>query len=141
MTLSDDTGTVVLQSLKISHRFIIPDRFYESLKLKNWVCELCTFSQIWSHISILYNKNSLLLISLYKFVASIYSFFILTFLATESLLRTMAIVNGTIYINFKTWMVLLTIYPLLMMTWLTICSVMLCMHMPHHSNLHVFRSW
>ena len=24
--------------------------FYKSLKLKNWICELCTFSQIWLHI-------------------------------------------------------------------------------------------
>ena len=26
------------------------DRFYESLKLKKWMCELCTFSQIRSHM-------------------------------------------------------------------------------------------
>ena len=29
----------------------IPNRCYESPKLKKWMCELCSFSQIWSHIS------------------------------------------------------------------------------------------
>ena len=28
-------------------------RFYESSKLKNWMCELCTFSQIRSHFMII----------------------------------------------------------------------------------------
>ena len=36
--------------MKVSHLCIIPNRFYESPKLKNWMCELCTFSQIRSHI-------------------------------------------------------------------------------------------
>ena len=35
---------VVLQSLNISHLSIIPNRYYETPKLKNWMCELCTFS-------------------------------------------------------------------------------------------------
>ena len=43
----DDRGIVVLQFLKFSHLSNIPNnRFYESLKLKNWMCELYTFSQI-----------------------------------------------------------------------------------------------
>ena len=39
-------GIVVLQSLKVSHLSNIPNRCYEAPKLKNWMCELCTFSQI-----------------------------------------------------------------------------------------------
>ena len=49
-TFRDDKGIVVLQSLKVSHLSIISSIFYESSKLKNWMCELCTFSQIWSHL-------------------------------------------------------------------------------------------
>ena len=49
-TFRDDKGIVVLQSLKVSHLSIISNRFYESSKSKNWMCELCTFSQIRSHI-------------------------------------------------------------------------------------------
>ena len=46
----DDKGIVVLQSLKFSHvSVVIPNRLYESPKLKNWMCELCTFSQIQSY--------------------------------------------------------------------------------------------
>ena len=45
----EDRGIMVLQSLKVSHLSIIPNRFYESPKLKNWMCELCAFSQIRSH--------------------------------------------------------------------------------------------
>ena len=46
----EDRGIVVLQSLKVSHLSNVPTRFYESPKLKNWMCELCTFVQIWSQI-------------------------------------------------------------------------------------------
>ena len=35
-----DRGIVVLQ---VSHLWNIPDRFYESPKLKIWMCELCMF--------------------------------------------------------------------------------------------------
>ena len=50
----DDRGIVVLQSLKVSHLMIIPNRFYdESPKLKIWMCELCMFLQIRSHLLIL----------------------------------------------------------------------------------------
>ena len=45
-TFREDRGIVVLQTLKVSHLSNIPNRFYESSKLKNWMCELCTFSQI-----------------------------------------------------------------------------------------------
>ena len=38
-------GIVVLQSLRVSHLSNIPNGFYESPKLKNWMCELCTFLQ------------------------------------------------------------------------------------------------
>ena len=47
----DNKGIVVIQFLKVSHLSIIPNRFYETPKLKNWMCELCTFSQIQSHIT------------------------------------------------------------------------------------------
>ena len=53
----NDKGMVVLQSLQISHASIIPNRFYETPKLKNWMCELCTLSQIQSLILMLYIKN------------------------------------------------------------------------------------
>ena len=43
-------GIVFLQSLKISNLSNIPNRFYEAPKLKTWMCELCTFSQVWSHM-------------------------------------------------------------------------------------------
>ena len=33
-TFRDGKGIVVLQSLKVSHLFVIPNRFYESPKLK-----------------------------------------------------------------------------------------------------------
>ena len=49
-TFTDDKGIVFLQSLKVSLLSIIPNRFYETPKLKNWMCELCTFSQIRSQI-------------------------------------------------------------------------------------------
>ena len=51
-TFKNHKEIVILQSLKISHLSIIPNRFYEVPKLKNWMCELCTFSQIRSHIAI-----------------------------------------------------------------------------------------
>ena len=51
-TFRGDKGIVALQSLKFSHVSIIPNRFYESPKLKNWMCELCMFSQIRSHIQL-----------------------------------------------------------------------------------------
>ena len=51
-TFRDDKGIVVLQSLKVSHLSIISNRFYETSKSKNWICELCTFSQIRSHIQL-----------------------------------------------------------------------------------------
>ena len=49
-TFRNDKGIVVLHSVKVSHLSIIPNSFYESPKLQNWMCELCTFSQIWSPI-------------------------------------------------------------------------------------------
>ena len=49
-TFGDDKGIAVLQSLKVSHLCIISNRFYESPKLKNVICELYTFSQIRSQI-------------------------------------------------------------------------------------------
>ena len=52
-------GIVVLQSLKVSHPSKMPNRFYESIKLKNWMYELCMFLQIRSHISVVWNPISL----------------------------------------------------------------------------------
>ena len=51
-TFRNDEGIVVLQFLKVSHLSVFLNRFYESPKLKNWMCVLCTFSQIQSHIYI-----------------------------------------------------------------------------------------
>ena len=39
-------GIVALQSLQVSYLSDLHSRFYESSKLKKWMCELCTFSQI-----------------------------------------------------------------------------------------------
>ena len=56
----NDKGIAVLQALKVSHLSVIPSRFYESPKLKNWMYELCTFSQIWSQILIKKELNILI---------------------------------------------------------------------------------
>ena len=50
LKLGNVKGIVVLQSLKVLHLSVIPYRFYGSPKLKKWICELSTFSQIQSHI-------------------------------------------------------------------------------------------
>ena len=44
-------GIAILQSQKVSHPSNIPNRFYVAPKLKNWMYELCKFSQIQSHIA------------------------------------------------------------------------------------------
>ena len=41
---------LVQQFLKVSHLSILPKRCYESLKLNNWMCEQCVFSQIRSQL-------------------------------------------------------------------------------------------
>ena len=41
---------VYLQSPQISCLSAIYNRFYASSKLKKWMCELCTFLQIWSQM-------------------------------------------------------------------------------------------
>ena len=41
---------ISLSSLKISNLHNIPHDFYGSPNEQHWMCELCTFSQIWSHI-------------------------------------------------------------------------------------------
>ena len=46
----DNKGIVVLQFLIISHLSVIPGRIYDITKLKKWMCELCTFSQIRSYV-------------------------------------------------------------------------------------------
>ena len=50
-TIRATRGTVILQSLKVSNPFNIPNRFYEAPKLKNWMCELCSFSHILSSLA------------------------------------------------------------------------------------------
>ena len=42
--------TIPLWLLKVSHLYTIPCSFYESPNEQNRMCELCTFSQIRSHI-------------------------------------------------------------------------------------------
>ena len=46
----DDKGIVVLQLLKNSHLSVIPGSIYDFADLKKWMCELCMFLQIRSHI-------------------------------------------------------------------------------------------
>ena len=62
-TLRNDKGIADLQSLKVSHLSVLPDKFYDLPKSKNWMRELCTFSQIRSHIihGIIFAMPSLLL--------------------------------------------------------------------------------
>ena len=42
-TFREDKEIAVLQSLKVTHPSNIPNRFYEAVKLKNWMCGLCMF--------------------------------------------------------------------------------------------------
>ena len=57
-------GIVALQSLQVSCLSDMHSRFYDSSKLKKWICELCTFLQIRSHMCIInlykgiFKKNS-----------------------------------------------------------------------------------
>ena len=48
--------TILISSLKVSNLYAIPCGFYESPNEQNGICELCTFSQIWS--CILLTKHS-----------------------------------------------------------------------------------
>ena len=43
-------ATIPLSFLQILDLYTVPTRFYESLNEENRMCELCTFSQIQSHI-------------------------------------------------------------------------------------------
>ena len=58
-TFSDCRSTITLSSLKISNLYTIPLGFYGSPNAQNWMCELCTFSQIWSHIDVINTCTSL----------------------------------------------------------------------------------
>ena len=64
-----DRGIVALQSLQVSCLSDMYNRFYESSKLKKWMCELCTFSQIrsllctWKGSAIKYTTKFNLVIS------------------------------------------------------------------------------
>ena len=49
-TFTDCRTTIPLSFLKVSHLNTIPCGFYESPNEQNQICELCTFSQIRSHI-------------------------------------------------------------------------------------------
>ena len=69
-TFRNNKGIVVLQSLKVSHLYLIPNRFYNSPKLKNWMCELCTFSQIRSHIVTLLLSKVMIPLLNFTFYAS-----------------------------------------------------------------------
>ena len=69
-TFKNVKGIVVQQFLKVLHSSVIPNRFYKSPKLQNWMCELCTFSQIWSHMQLLVKVQ--LYISLYTEHSQIY---------------------------------------------------------------------
>ena len=49
-TFTDCRTTIPLSFLKVSHLYTIPCSFYESPNEQNRMCELCTFSQIRSHL-------------------------------------------------------------------------------------------
>ena len=49
-TFRDCSTTIPVSSLKLSYLYTIPCGFYDSPNEQNWMCELCTFSQIRSHI-------------------------------------------------------------------------------------------
>ena len=49
-TYTDCRITIPLSSLKVSNIYTIASGFYGSPNEQNWMCELCTFSQIQSHI-------------------------------------------------------------------------------------------
>ena len=51
-------GIVAQQSLQVSCLSDMHSRFYEYSKLKKWMRELCTFSQIQSHIYIHTQQNT-----------------------------------------------------------------------------------
>ena len=58
-TYRNDTRIVGLQYLQVSYLSVIPTKFYESPKLKKWMCELCTFSQIWSYCTCVISYNGI----------------------------------------------------------------------------------
>ena len=41
---------IPLAFLKVSYLYAIPCGFYGYPNEQSWMCELCMFSQIWSHI-------------------------------------------------------------------------------------------
>ena len=43
-SFGEHRGLVFLQSMKVPYLSNIPNRFYESPKLKNWMCELAPFA-------------------------------------------------------------------------------------------------
>ena len=45
-------ATIPLSFLQILNLYTVSSRFYESLNEENWMCELCTFSQIRSQLVI-----------------------------------------------------------------------------------------
>ena len=49
-TSRDYSVIIPLTFLQMSDLYTVPTRFYESLKDKNRMCELCTFSQIRSQL-------------------------------------------------------------------------------------------
>ena len=49
-TFRDCRTTIPLSFLKVSNRYTIACSFYGSPNEQNRMSELCTFSQIWSHI-------------------------------------------------------------------------------------------
>ena len=56
-TFTDCRTTIPLSFLKVSQLNTIRCGFYESPNEQNWMCELCTFSQIRSHIISLTNPK------------------------------------------------------------------------------------
>ena len=58
-TSSDNKGIVALQSLNVSHLFVIPNRFYESPNLKNGCINYARFPKS-SHIFSFHYKGRLI---------------------------------------------------------------------------------
>ena len=57
-TYRDCRATIPLLVQKILDPDVVPIMCYEPLNVQNRMCELCTFSQIRSHISIMHNDIS-----------------------------------------------------------------------------------
>ena len=75
-TCREYRATIPLSILKISKLCDFSSRFYESLNGKNRMCELCTFSQIRSHILLFVSIN---LIDMVDYIVGLLQYLLLLF--------------------------------------------------------------